>query len=155
MKGEDLFNTVFVSRQVRHLLELSPFQEPLPAKEIINILGLGQKKNAVRLALHRLVRRGVLRKTAAGYSYIPQETQFTGDIADRVWRYIRYKGVFTVMDVARTTRASTRYVYDLLKLYKAKGLIDVIEPRGRANIYTFVNKNRKARPCQKRDIEKH
>lgn len=150
MKAEKVFCTEYVSRQVRRYFEMNP-ECPYNRKQLMGVLGLKEKQNAYSLAVSRLIRNGELIEKKPGFSYHPKKRRYMGDVADQVWKFMRYNPVFSSTDIAKGTDASIRYVSELLRKYERTGHIKRIAVVGKEGrrIYTMVDKNRKARPCDR------
>jgi len=146
MKGEDLFGTPIIYRQVRKLFEHSTNSPPLTRAEVINLLELKDRPKPVRVAISHLINKGILKETPEGLVYTPPATLPNGEKADRVWRYIRHKPVFSIDEVTKITEVSRNYVRELLGGYVKKGIVKVVYRHKHTLFYTLVDKSRKARP---------
>jgi len=146
MKGADLFGTTIIYRQVRKLFELAPNTPPLTRTEVINLLKLKDRPKPVRVAISHMIKKGILKDTPEGLVYTPPAKLPNGEKADRVWRYIRYKGIFTIAEVTKITEVSRNYVQQLMRGYVKKGIVKVVYRQKHTLFYTLVDKSRKARP---------
>jgi hypothetical protein len=151
MKAEEVFETTSVSKQLRRYFSINP-DCSLSRVELISAMGLDGRKHTFEVALWRLKRSGELLEGEHGFSFAPNREIYRGDVADRVWKFMRYKPRFTVQDIIISTGATKRYVRKLIADYLRDGHIRMVAiTKSLQRVYTIVNRETKVRPCRKRE----